>query len=154
MKIRKFVLIIFVCFLSFLLTGCGNKKAILSSDFKEKLEKKDFEIIDVSYQFSNFDYIKEVTLAENNKGWEMEFYILKNNERAQYLFDVEKKLFESYKTSSNVELSKKANNYQIYSLTTAGYYMYLSQIDDSLLYLRVRDIYKDEVKKVVKSLGY
>ncbi len=45
-------------------------------------------------------------------------------------------------------------NYDIYSLTSNGDFMYLCRIDNTLLYIDVEDIYKDEVKEIIDELDY
>ena len=56
--------------------------------------------------------------------------------------------------SDNKEESIDINNYSSYTLKTGGYYMYLSRVDNTFLYVKVKDTYQDSVKKMVKELGY
>ena len=70
------------------------------------------------------------------------------------MFLTNKTTFESYKSNSSTELKTTMGNYETYALTSGGYYMYVSRVDNTLLYLRVDDKYKATVKSLVEELGY
>lgn len=70
------------------------------------------------------------------------------------MFDNNKSIFESYKIGLSAEKSTSFKNNSTYSLSSDGYYMYLSRVENTLLYIRVKDIYKDKVKTIVDKLGY
>lgn len=135
------------------LTGCSKKTVLTTEDFISKSEANGYQTVDVKTQFSEYDELKSATLAMNDN-YQVEFYVLDNETNAKSMFDTNKATFEDYKTSSNAESSVSLKNYSTYSLTTGGYYMYLSRVDNTLIYLRVEAKYKDEVKSFVKALGY
>lgn len=45
-------------------------------------------------------------------------------------------------------------NFQKYTLSTESKYKVISRIDNTVIYLNVDDNYKEEVKNVLKELGY
>ena len=90
----------------------------------------------------------------SSDGWQVEFYVLDSSENASAMFNSNKNIFQNYSSTSSSEKTSITVNSATYSLTSSGYYMYLSKIDNTLLYVRVQDTYKNTVKDFVKALGY
>ena len=153
MKKRGILLVVVCLLVLFVTTGCMNKKAITTSEFKNKMEGKGFTIVDVLEQFSEYQYVKEATVAKNDD-FQLEFYVLSDTERANYMFNTNKEIFQNSKGSSSFETKNKVGNYENYSLTSAGYYMYVSRVNNTLIYLKVNESKKDEVIEIIKDLGY
>jgi len=152
---KKKVILGFLCaVILFILTGCGDKNPITSSDFKSISENKNYTFYDITSQYAQYGYINSASVAKSSSGYQIEFYVLSDDSYATSMFNNNKTIFENYKGNSSVESSTSLANYSIYSLTSSGYYMYLAKIDNTLLYLRVDDDYKNEVKDFVKKLGY
>ena len=57
-------------------------------------------------------------------------------------------------SKNSKEVSNSSGNFTTYSLTDNGYYIYLCKVDDTLLYTRVKEEYKEEVDKFIQELGY
>ena len=138
----------------FTLTGCGSKNALTTDNFKTISKNNSYAIIDVISQYEVYNYVTEATVAQSSDGWQVEFYVLSDNAYATGMFNNNKSIFEGYKGSSAVESSSSMGNYETYSLTSDGYYMYLCRVDNTLFYARVEDTYKDAVKNFVEELGY
>lgn len=149
---KKLVLFSFmVCFV-LLLCGCGSKKAITTRDFKNITEQSGFSTMDVKDQFDS-NVIVEGTLAYTDD-YKLEFYVLDSSDSAKSMFEHNKSIFEGKKSGISSYVSTDLANYNTYMLQSGGYYMYLSRIDNTLLYVNVLDSYKDIIKEVVKDLGY
>lgn len=149
------VLLGIVCLLVlFTLTGCFNKTAITKYGFVTKAESNDYEIFDVSEQYASYDFVETATIAKKSNDWQVEFYELDDDESAIGMFNENKTIFEQQKESVNNESTTSANNYVTYTLITNNNYMYLSQVDNTLLYINVQKEYKAEVQKFVEALGY
>lgn len=144
-----------VCFLMlFALTGCGNKTAITTSEFKSKTERLGYTNVDVTSQYASYGYIKEATVAQSPNGFQVEFYVLDDDGNATSMFNTNKGTFETYKGNSSSESSSSMGNYSSYTLNSSGYYMHLCRVDNTLLYIKVTDTYKDSIKSLIKELGY
>lgn len=144
-----------ICFLMlFVLTGCGNKKAITAGDFKTKTEQLNYTTTNITSRYASYNYIKEAIIAQNSAGYQVEFYVLDNVGNATSMFNTNKTTFESYKGSVSTESSTNIGNYSSYTLTSSGYYMHLCRVDNTLLYIKVKETYKDSVKSLIKQLGY
>lgn len=154
MKKRNVILGIVSAFLLLLITGCGSKNAISSAKFMSVADDYDCSITDVINQFEQYGTISEAYVATNTNDWQVEFYVLNSEDSAISMFNTNKTIFESYKSGKQVETSTNMNNYATYSLTTNGHYMYLSYVDNTLVYVRVNDTYKDVVKEFIDDLGY
>lgn len=136
-----------------ILTGCGNKKVITTDKFIDITEKNGFVTKDILDQFSNTDVL-DATIANYNSDFQLEFYVLDSTEGAKEMFLNNKNIFETYKGSVSKYSSTDIGNSSTYMLESSGYYMYLSRVDNTLLYVKVDDIYKERVKSIIKELGY
>ena len=150
---KKKLCLIGVLFLTIIvLCGCGNKKAITTRDFKNITEQSGLDTIDAIDQVVG-ESIKEVTLAYNDD-YKLEFYVLDSLTSAKNMYEHNKNIFEGRKSGISKYLSTDLGNFNTYMLESGGYYMYLSRIDNTLLYVDVLDIHKDKIKEIVKDLGY
>lgn len=132
-----------------------NKQALTVSEFKEIMEDKDFEIIDVKDQFENIDYIEKAYIAlEEDYDYQIEFYRLEEEDYAIEFYKNNKEIFEDSKGSSSAETSVSMGNNSKYTLTTNDEYKVVSRIENTVIYANVDDKYKDEVKDLLKELGY
>lgn len=149
------ILLGIICFLTlFTLTGCGKKTAITSDDFKSISENHSYTVVDALSQYAEYDYIDSASIAQSSDKWQVEFYTLSGENYAAGMFDNNKTIFEGYKGNISTESSSSVGNYSNYSLTSGGYFMYICRVDNTLLYVRVEDSYKDTVKDLIKELGY
>ncbi len=154
-NLKKILLVLLLVFCTTLTTGCGNKKAITTDDYKSKMESKDFTVQDATSQFSNYEYVEQALIAlEKSGSYQIEFYRLSDNDNAVSFFNNNKTTFENSKSSGAVETSVSLGNNDKYTVTTNGQYKVVSRIDNTVVYLDVSDKYKSEVQKVLKDLGY
>lgn len=154
MKKKNIIFGIICFFMIFALTGCGNKTSITTNEFTTKTKNKNYTITNVKSQYASYEYIKEATVAKSEEGFQIEFYVLDNKENAMNMFETNQKDFESNKQDNSLETSTAVGNYQKYSLLSNGYYMYICRIDNTLIYARVNETYKNTVKDLIKDLGY
>ena len=149
---KKLCLFGILFFTIIILCGCGNKKAITTRDFKNITEQSGLDTYDAMDQVVG-ESIKEVTLAYNDD-YKLEFYVLDSSVSAKNMYEHNKNIFEGRKSGISKYISTDIGNSSTYMLESGGYYMYLSRIDNTLLYVDVMDIYKDKIKEIVKDLGY
>lgn len=150
----KNLLKVALCFtILFMVTGCGNKNAITSDDFKNKMEAKEFTVQDATNQFSNYDYIKQVYIALNDD-YQIEFYEMADNDNAVSFYENNKKIFEDSKSSGYAETNISMGNNSKYTLKTNGKYKVVSRIDNTVIYLNVDDSNQSTIKDLLKDLGY
>ena len=151
-KIKIVVLLIF----ALLLTACGNsKKALTSIEFKNIMENENFSIIDAIDQFNGFTEMKEAYIAlEENKNYQIEFYVMDSDDNAVKLYEYNKESFEASKGSMSAYTNFDLKNTNRYTLNTNGEFKLLSRIDNTMIYLDVNSEYKDEVMNILKKLGY
>lgn len=154
MKRQNIILGLLCAVVLFIMSGCGKKNSITASEFKNMSENIGYTVYDVTNQYSQYDYFDSATIAKSSSEYQVEFYVLTDDSSANGMFNTNKTKFENYKEGSSLSSSASVSNYSTYSLTSGGYYMYLSRIDNTLLYLRVEDEYKNQVKNFVDKLGY
>lgn len=136
-----------------LMTGCGNKEAISSSEFKSIMGSKGYDVQDATSQFSAYDYVKQVYIALNDE-YQIEFYELSDEDKAVSFFETNKTIFEDSKSSTSSQVSTSIGNHSKYALSSDESYKVVSRIDNTVIYLNVDEEYKDEVKDLLEDLGY
>lgn len=155
MKRKNVFLKITLCLMIIiLLTGCKNKKAINFEEFKEKATTNNYIVSDITSQFEKSKIVENAVTANKLGEWVVEFYTLKSDSNAEYMFDYNKEEASSKKVNNSKETSSSSGNYSTYSLTNNGYYIYICKVDNTLLYTKVNEQYKDEVNKFIQELGY
>lgn len=149
------VILVATMFTIFAIVG-KQKTPITAEEFKTKLESKGYITADATYQYSEYDYIKQVYIAANNDySYQIEFYELSNVDYAMNFYNTNKNIFESTKGSSiNAETNVELKNYAKYTLSVNGKYKVISRINNTVIYIDVEDNNKDTVKKVLEEIGY
>ena len=152
---KKIISISLICMLLLLsLTGCTKKTAITTENFKSIAQSHNYSITNAKSQYSAYNYITEATIAGINNQWQVEFFVLESEADAKSMFETNKTIFQNSKGSVSTEKSTNLGNHSLYSLTSNGFYMYLSRIDNTLLYVKVSETYKDTIKDFIKELKY
>lgn len=136
------------------LTGCVKKTAITTNDFKSVANNHGYTISDATSQYAIYGYINEATIAKSSEGWQVEFYVLDDEASATNMFNTNKTLFEASKENSSSEKSLNSDHSSSYSLTSSDSYMYICRVDNTLVYVKVLEKYKNTVKDFIKELGY
>ena len=133
-----------------------NKEPITVNEFKEMMKDKDFELVNSKEtQLLEYDYIEKSYIAlEEDYNYQIEFYKLDEEEDAIYFFNINKEKFEKSKSSASTETSVSMGNNSKYTLTTKDKYKVISRVEDTAIYLDVDKKYKDEVKEILKEMGY
>ena len=150
---KKFKYFVLCFFMIFFMTGCFNKKSISSNEFKSIMSEKGFDVQDATKQFSDYDYVKRTYIALNDD-FQIEFYELSDEEKAKGFYETNKSIFESSKESGYSQFNNSVGNHSKYTLKTGGKYKVVSRIDNTVIYLNVLEEYKDEIKDILKDLGY
>ena len=137
----------------FLVLGKG-KESITASEFYDEMNDEGLMVIDVTDQYASYGIDEAYIAVESNQEYQIEFYELSSVSKAENMFETNKEYFEDRAGSKRVTSSYGFSNYDIYSLTSNGDFMYLCRIDNTLLYIDVDDSYKDEVKEIIDELDY
>ena len=60
----------------------------------------------------------------------------------------------NFEGESGTSLSFSGTNYSSYERTSDGLFMYVAYIDNTLVYSKVNEQYKDKVKALIDSIEY
>ncbi len=150
---KKIGLIVFGALLMLGLTACGEKEALTASAFKSKMETKGYEVVDIT---SNPEYegVATAVLVAMKDDYQIEFYVVNDNEQSIRAYDQNKTDFEGLKESGASETEVSLSNHAKYTLTTGGKYRVVSRIDNTFVYVDVEESKKTEVSDVLKDLNY
>lgn len=153
---KKKILFGIMCVLTLLLTtGCAlSKDSLTGEEFTKISDEKGMITADVKEQFAGYDYVLEANVAVSQEGWQIEHYVLETKEDAKTMYSKNKSDFEKFSDSKNVSSVVEVGNYTKYTLETGEYYMVLSRVDNTLLYVKVPVNNKDSAVKLIDALGY
>ncbi len=151
MKQSKFLL----CFLMIILCiGCGDRVALTSQELKDIAMDNGFSVNSTKDQYAEYADIKEAYMLFNSDGATLEFYILDSVTNAKNMYDSNKEQFSAVKGPDAQESNYFSGNYKRYVLTSGGTYMYLSQIDNTVLFVSVSSKYRDSVDTLIEKMEY
>lgn len=153
---KKISLVILIIML-FTLSACNTKeerKPISSDSFKLVAEDDDYTVKDVTDTLKNKKGIKEAIVASVKTDYQIEYYVLDDNETAQKMYARNKNRFENVKSSLDKAEVTETDNYSEYKVTSRNRYMLVCKIDNTLIYASVEKKYKDNVTNLIKRLGY
>lgn len=154
-KIFSMVLSVLILSSMFCFAGCSTRTSITADDFKTLMESKGNPVGESSDYFSDNDEITHVYVALLGNGkYQIDFYETDTAASAKSLFADNKSILEKYMGKNSSHVSASAANYDSYKLTSDGYYRVLSRIDNTLIYVNVREEYKDEINTILNELGY
>lgn len=134
-------------------SGCSmTKTALTASSFSEIVTaENNYEILDVTEEFADTPEVTGAVFAANDD-IQIEFYLLDTADNASQLYSYNRQRAEESGSGSYAASSGK--NYSTFSGTYDGQYYYLSQVDNTFIYIGVKESHKDAVKEIVKKLGY
>ena len=144
---------IIICIFGILvLTGCQLKKDVFSFDtIQTKAMAKEYQYLDVTEQFQDDKRIHDVRMVATTH-WQIEFYVFDTVESAKDVFENNQESFQKEKENTSSESSQKMINYQTYSLMTRSTFMYLEQVDNTLIYIHVPIEYRKATLNFLKSI--
>ena len=156
MKKKSILMFSFLCVgILFFVTGCFNKTSITAADFKSTMEGLNYQVLDGTEQFADYDYVKKAYLAiDYDKNYQIEFYQLSDEENAINFYKNNKSIFEDGKGSKYKETNNSGKNYEKYRLITKDKYKVVSRIDNTVIFINVDDDLEKTVDDVLKELGY
>jgi len=132
-----------------------EKTPIAASSFKSTMEQKGYTVVDTNSQFAGYDYINQAYLAESSDGsYQIEFYETSDESYAINFYNNNQARFESSKGSASSESNVNLKNSSKYTLSSNGKFMVVSRIDNTIIYVNTDEKNKDNIKDILKELGY
>ena len=155
-KITLLVSIILVIIIAaiFFVVIDKEKEYMSASEFYDEMEDEGFVMVDVTSQYEAYGIDEAYLAVKPNQDYQIEFYELGSLGKAENMFETNKENFEDRAGSTRSKTSYGIGNYDVYSLTSNGDFMYLCRVDNTLLYVDVDDRYKDEVREIIDELDY
>ncbi len=149
---KKIILILLI--IIFLITGCTTKESMHYDTFVKTMEARNFKIVDMTS-----------IAIQSNKGVEYCYYATNYDERytiEYYSFDSEmsaqafyaQKQVEFTSTGAQASTELNSGNYSKYAQTFKGKYGVVSRVSNTVVYLNVNSDYSQEVKELLKDIGY
>lgn len=148
------LLLVIAAAVVFLVVIDKEKESMTAGEFYDEMEDEGYVLVDVTSQYASYGIDEAYLAVEPNNEYQIEFYELSNESKAISMFESNKEYFEDRAGSTRSKTSYGIGNYDVYSLTSNGDFMYLCRVDNTLLYVDVDDRYKDEVREIIDELDY
>lgn len=147
---KRILKVLLVILALFTLSACGGKAILTDNGLNNKLIEMGFDTNDItdSIEDSNISVVR----TANNRTYQIEYYVFKNDESAKLAFENNMKMFKANKKYKGK--LKSAENYDKYIQETNDYYNVVSRNKNILIYVSVNIDNKKDVKKVLNKLGY
>lgn len=147
---KKYISVIIVIMLVLCLSACGKHKALTTNEFSSIMSKDGYLVNDVTNNYKNNDLIIKATVAYNSD-YQMEFYESKGKSQAHEFFDYNKQLLYDANVS---KVEEEEGNYEKYSVIKDDKYVYISRIDNTIVFAYTNSEFKDRIDASIEKIGY
>ena len=133
---KKGLIVVLLVVALLTLTGCMTKKALTTAEVKAIVEEQGFRVTDANDKYSDSDFTTDVIEIGNNNFY-IQFITINNEENAKALFNSNKEKIDGFREGSYTNSSMSGKNYETYELVSGGYYMYISRVDNTIIYVNI-----------------
>lgn len=138
-----------------LVTSLNKEKvSITAEEFNTIMTSNGYKMTDATSQLADYGASVIKVYIAQKPGYQIEFYELATEEYAEQSFLGNKNNFEESKASASSNVGLNGKNYNTYMLSSAGKYKYISRINNTMIYINADGEYKQEIKDIMKILGY
>lgn len=160
--VRKLALAIGLVGLIASLSGCGLKKtAITAEEFSSKMEDEGYQMVDITNQYEE---VENALLAMNlDDGYKIEYYNFADEDSARTAYNQTANKFDKQYNVKMMSMNLTFNHSQSFYFTGQGKdadgnklesYVHISRVDDTMILVVADKEYRDDIKAIIKELGY
>jgi uncharacterized protein (TIGR02145 family) len=150
--IKKGCVLCFALIFAFLFSGC-SKTPVDPQDFSSVLTSLGFTVSDVTAATGG-NTVLSLAAVKNTQDYRIDFHKFASRAQAEAAFNGNKERLEDMGSSTRATTSASISNWANFSITSGGVYGYISYIENSLIYVRAPDRYKNEIRDVINRLGW
>ncbi len=151
------VVIVLTVIVGFFANKAGNKSTVTANEFIEIAYHQKLEVNDVKDELNkDKEMFKTALIAMIDEDNSVYFLKFGEKQNAKSYFANAARGFKSEVKESGTDNSqqKEFENYCYYTATANGKYMYVTRVKNTVLYANVDEDKAEEVKKLIKSIGY
>lgn len=160
--VRKLALALGLVGLIASLSGCGLKKtAITAEEFSSKMEDEGYQMVDITNQYEE---VENALLAMNlDDGYKIEYYNFADEDSARTAYNQTANKFDKKYNVKMMSMNLTFNHSQSFYFTGQGKdadgnklesYVHISRVDDTMILVVADKEYRDDIKAIIKELGY
>lgn len=160
--VRKLALALGLVGLIASLSGCGLKKtAITAEEFSSKMEDEGYQMVDITNQYEE---VENALLAMNlDDGYKIEYYNFADEDSARTAYNQTANKFDKQYNVKMMSMNLTFNHSQSLYFTGQGKdadgnklesYVHISRVDDTMILVVADKEYRDDIKAIIKELGY
>lgn len=151
---KKLILPIIIITILLFTSGCFNKTKITAEEFKTKMNEEGLAIAKDDEIMKNNLLIDMYIALKGENGYQIEFYEFKDKADAIDFYDNNKEIFNERDYVEKTIKEYNGINYNKYIMEADNYYKNIIRVDNTNIYLNVKNEYKDEVKNIIDKIGY
>ena len=144
---RYFKLFIFI-FMTFLITGCGNKNILSIKDFSKSMEKLGYKVEDVTDKVDDNNILSYYVASRKDYSYQIEYCGFDNTDSAIKYY---REKLKKYTNSKGNQLNNKKNKETFY---INGNYIIISRVKNVVMFTYAEKKYKDEINHTFGKLKY
>ncbi len=150
---KKLLIAVSVVILTITLVACSTKTPLTVEGFTDIMESEGFSVSDATV-FSQTVVIADTVMVAMNDYYSIEFYDIDCNKTAYEFFELNKDAFENEDAVPTSTTEQNSSNFDYYDMTSDTGFHLVSRIDNTVVYCYTDEEYKDDVLKLVDTLGY
>ncbi len=150
---KKLLIAVLAVVLTITLAACGTKTPQTVEGFTDIMESDGFSVNDATV-FSQTVVTADTVMVAMNDHFDIEFYEIDCNETATEFFELNKDAFEKEDAIPTSTTEQSSSNFDYYDMTSDTGFHLVSRIDNTVVYCYTDEEYKDDVLKLVDTLGY
>lgn len=153
---RKFIRVLSVVIIVFLLEGCGkDSETMTAKEFQTVMEKKGFTVVDQTESAVDSTYQKIYVAIDENK-YSFEYYFMRDNNSAITVYDYAvDNLKAVYGNDDTVEIWENSSEKSaVCKVNASDYYCEVVRKDNTVLYVTSYVAFAEDAKAILEELGY
>lgn len=149
---KKKVLAVLLVIATIIMTGCSSKEPLSPESFKTKMEGKGYTIIDKTSEINGLNQTIETCYIALNEmqTYQIEYYSFDGEPSAQTFYTQNKQILGGSGSHTEINLGSSAKYTQTYN----NKYSVISRVNNTAIYLSVDKSYEEEIKTLLKDIGY
>ena len=149
---KKKAIVVLIILITIFMTGCVTRESLKSNEFKAMIEKRGFTVLDKTTTKINQSIKKYYIATNKQQTYSIEYYELDSEMDAQGIYLKYKESMVA--TGAQVSTEMNLGNSSKYADNFNGRYRVASRISNTLIWIDAKREYQEEIKALLKEIGY
>jgi len=142
----------FLIIMILLLSACGMKSVLHEKEFKEFFKDKEYVIMDVDDKIESNNIINAIVSIKDDDSYKIEYYLFKDTSSAKVVYYNNRDAIKENFNGISKEITGK--NYEKFSFSNDESFKVVERVEDTLIFINTEKKYKNEIERLLESMGY